>query len=144
MRDKLRIITSCCALTFGLDAIESRAQTPPSRATLQDQCAAQADDAFLQLGGDRHKGDVYYGHYSRDFGKCLMRVEFRREFYLSKSLVDAYRLHPYAQYFQSAGAKNSGLGTAHDVCKLIVPSGKTYHCGSSEEYEGFVTYYMEQ
>lgn len=137
-------LTLICGLELCQSASPARAQPAPAVPAIQVQCVQQAEAAFLQLGGNRDKGDTFLGHYSTDLDKCLARVELKRGKYIFKNLIDAYRLRPYAMYARLDAVKGIHSFAILNVCKLIVSKHKQYNCHSETEYEDFVSYYMAQ
>lgn len=138
------LIAVVCALVLPHWAPASWAQPAESRLSLQQQCSIQGGEAFLQLGGNPDKGDVYLTHFSKELDKCLMSMDFKRGNFIFGNMIDAWRLKPIAMYFRIADDASLTKDLAPKLCALMAPRRKKLTCHSSAEYRAFVGYYMEQ
>ncbi len=102
---------------------------------LQERCAKQAHEEFLNLGWKKHEGAVFANHYNQKLNKCFMQVENSDVMGTWTTVSDAFEGKVYAVL---------GLhGDQIKKCSVTLPSGEEKICHSSDEFDALVKQYME-
>jgi len=113
----------------------------PSAAQLvsdNDRCARAAETSFRLSGWKTENGSAYRSHYSRTLGACLIEIEGRSQYGVTKSVADAIEGRTYAIYMWATG------GNKPMTCQLIPSQKEKRDCATEEEYNVFAASLMEQ
>lgn len=121
----------------------------------QERCAAQADKAFQEWKLDDQKqgfgyqlvsGD-YQSHYNTKLQKCLMLIEathvLGKESSTTAMLVDAYQRRLYAYYLWISRESKKYWEVPPTSCELIPSLHEKKICASREQFDDFVSDYLE-
>ena len=106
--------------------------------TDQERCAQTAATSFRLSGWKTENGSVYRSHYNRTLGACLIEIEGRSQYGLTKSVSDTIEGRTYAIYMWVTG------GNKPMMCQLIPSEKEKRDCASEEEYKAFAASLMEQ
>ncbi len=116
-------------------AMDSVAAQPISS---QEQCAQAAARSFRLSGWKTENGSVYQSHYSRTLGACLIEVEGRSQYGVTKTVSDAVGGRTYAIYMWVVN------GDKPMMCQLAPSEKDKRDCASEEEYKAFTASLMQQ
>ncbi len=104
----------------------------------KERCARAAETSFRLSGWKTEDGSAYRSHYSRTLGACLIEIEGRSQYGVTKSVSDAVEGRAYAVYMWVTG------GNKPMTCQLIPSQKEKRDCTNVEEYESFAANLMEQ
>ena len=113
----------------------------PSAAQLvadKERCARAAETSFRLSGWKTENGSAYRSHYNRTLGACLIEIEGRSQYGLTKSVSDAIEGRTYAIYMWVTG------GNKPMLCQLIPSEKEKRDCANEEEFKAFAASLMEQ
>lgn len=113
----------------------------PSAAQLvsvKERCTQAAETSFRLSGWKAENGSAYRSHYSRTLGACLIEIEGRSQYSLTKSVADAIEGRTHAIYMWVTG------GNKPMTCQLIPSQKEKRDCATEEEYNVFAASLMEQ
>ena len=119
---------------------------------LQEKCTGKAEEVFQSLGygGTKSNGDMsaYQSHFNTKLGKCFMAIESTTvtkngNIVNSKFLLDAYEQREYAEYTWISRNNKKYWEVPPFICKLIPSTASEQFCKTEDEYNKFVTNYME-
>ncbi len=116
------------------------AMTTASAQPITDQvrCAQAAATSFRLSGWKTEDGSGYKSHYNRTLGTCLIEIEGRSQYGVTKTVSDAVEGRTYAIYMWVA-ASNKPM-----MCQLIPSVKEKRDCATEEEYKAFAATLMEQ
>ncbi|MES2181110.1 MAG: hypothetical protein V4493_03315 [Pseudomonadota bacterium] len=105
---------------------------------LQTKCAEQAGTTYLHLGYKNDGLDSYQSHYNTKLNKCFISIQsLDNNGVVSESMFDAYEQRGYGFYIGKIGTDKP------TYCNLTPSSTEKSNCKSKDEYEVFVSHYME-
>ncbi len=104
----------------------------------KERCTQAAETSFRLSGWKTENGSAYRSHYSRTLGACLIEIEGRSQYSLTKSVADAIEGRTYAIYMWVTG------GNKPMTCQLIPSQKEKRDCATEEEYNVFAASLMEQ
>ncbi len=116
-------------------AINSVAAQPVAN---QEQCAQAAARSFRLSGWKTEDGSAYKSHYNRALGACLIEIEGRSPYGLTKSVSDAVEGRTYAIDIWVTG------GNKPMMCQLLPIEKEKRDCASEEDYNAFAATLMDQ
>jgi hypothetical protein len=106
---------------------------------LSDQrCAQEAARSFRLSGWKTEDGSAYRSHYNRTLNVCLIEMEGRSQYGVTKSVLDAVEGRTYAIYMWVAG------GNKPMMCQLIPSQKEKRDCATEAEYATFAASLMKQ
>jgi len=76
--------------------LESMSKT--ASLNLQEKCAKQAHEQFVNLGWGKHESAVFGNHYNQKLNKCFLQIENTDGEMTWKTVSDAFEGKVYAQY----------------------------------------------
>jgi hypothetical protein len=106
--------------------------------TDQVRCAQAAATSFRLSGWKTEGGSSYKSHYSRALGACLIEIEGRSQYGVTKIVSDAVEGRTYAIYMWVVN------GNKPMTCQLIPSAKEKRDCATEEEYKAFAASLMEQ
>lgn len=139
-------------------SIACATSSPAQTLDQQERCAQQARRAFQeldskdriegkQLGMTRTSGD-YQSHYNTKLGKCLMLVETTDMFGSSPSttayVMDANERRVYATFVWMNLQGKKYWEVPPTTCELTPSLREKKLCATREEFDAFISSYMEQ
>lgn len=102
---------------------------------LQERCAKQAREAFLNLGWGKYESAAFENHFNQKLNKCFVQIENSDVMGTWKTVSDAFEGKVYAVL---------GLhGDEVKKCSVTLLSGEERICRSSDEFDALVKQYME-
>ncbi len=107
-------------------------------ATDQVRCAQAAATSFRLSGWKTEDGSGYKSHYNRTLGTCLIEIEGRSQYGVTKMVTDAVEGRTYAIYLWVAASYKPM------TCQLIPSAKEKRDCATEEEYKAFAASLMEQ
>ena len=132
----MRVATGI-ALIIAASATVALGQSPQEQAT----CAQQAKAAFQEL---KAGASDYVSHYNKKFNKCFILInrmsEINGQPAMSADLYDAIERREFASYTQLTKLGKSDL--LH--CELKPTLQEETICSSKQEFDAFVSKYMEE
>lgn len=124
---------------FLATAVSSVAAQPlTNKIDSQEHCAEEAARSFRLSGWKTEDGSVYKSHYNRTLRACLIEIEGRSQYGVTKSVSDAVENHTYAIYMWVVN------GNKPLMCQLIPSEKEKRDCATEEEYKAFTASLMEQ
>jgi hypothetical protein len=103
---------------------------------LQERCAQAAARSFRLSGWKAEYGSAYQSHYNRTLGACLIEIEGRSQYGVTKSVSDAVEGRTYAIYMW--------VVNGNKPCQLVPSEKERRDCATEEEYKAFAASLMEQ
>jgi hypothetical protein len=144
----MRVSVGVAIIVFVCSAMMARAQSLQE----QEMCAKQARNAFQYWKDiDKDKSDAkalldatiaeeYQSHFNTKLRRCFVRIQTLMnvgDIYVV--LMDAYEHRYYAAYYWNGG-KLSG----QRLCELTPTFQEKTNCSSQDEFDAFVTKYMQE
>ncbi len=113
---------------------------------LQERCAKQARAEFRAEGGEQEPMTGLTNHYNAKLDKCFMEVTTSSGSGTGKSYVpsisriisDAFEGKIYAEYFWRNNTGKKYWEVAPVICKVVLKTGETTFCKTTEEYEELI------
>lgn len=113
----------------------------------QSQCAKQATTAFKQSGWSTSKLADATNHYNARLGKCFVEITDTtiENGHPSHSDIvsDAFEGKVYGSYEWINVTNKQFWEVPPTECEVIMPSGETKYCKSSDEFEELARVYMQ-
>jgi hypothetical protein len=106
--------------------------------TEQERCVQAAARSFRLSGWKTENGSAYQCHYNRTLGACLIEIEGRSQYGITKTVSDAVEGRTYAIYMWVV------TGSKPMLCQLIPSEKEKRDCATEEEYKAFAARLMQQ
>lgn len=111
---------------------------------LQAKCADQAESTYLKLGYKNGGLDGYQSHFNNKLNKCFLTIHsIDNSGIFSESIADAYEQRVYGLYMRKSGVDKFTSNPFPAFCNISPTSSEKTNCKSKEEYDLFVSHYME-
>jgi hypothetical protein len=131
------LVAALGAMGWLLGAQIARAQ-PLSDDAARQRCAQAAGTSFRLSGWKTENGSSYKSHYSRTLHACLIEIEGRSQFGVTRTVSDADEGRTYAIYMWVVN------GDRPMMCQLIPSQKEKRDCTTEEEYRAYAASLMEQ
>jgi hypothetical protein len=134
-----------------LRELREKVEHVPKKATLelQEKCARQARQDFIQLGWDKDPLASFSNHYNERLNKCFMLLadtDYKTaapDVFHNKHLEDAFEGKVFGEYSWKS-QKDKGYWDVPPLeCTVTLPSGEQKLCHASEEFDDLIKAYME-
>lgn len=113
----------------------------------QGKCAAQAKNAFQEMGFKPSDIAGYENHYDARLGKCFILVESTdtispKTIMTHRTLFDAFEGRSYGEYAWRSEENKKYWEVAPFVCRVDSPTGEPQKCKTDDEFKELVKIYM--
>lgn len=116
----------------------------------QEACARQAKLAFEEYNSLNHNPLAdYQSHYNTKLNKCLILIDDQmvpsgKEFLTTAMLMDAFERRVYGSYSWRSQPNKKYWEVPPITCELIPTTREKTFCRSRDEFDAFVSKYMEE
>ena len=131
------LVAALGAMGWLLVVQTARAQTLSDTAARQ-RCAQAAGTSFRLSGWKTENGSTYKSHYNRTLHACLIEIEGRSQYGVTRTVSDADEGRTYAIYMWVVN------GDRPMMCQLILSQKEKRDCATEEEYRAYAASLMEQ
>ena len=131
------LIAAFGAMGWLLVVQTARAQ-PLSDDAARQRCAQAAESSFRLSGWKTENGSTYQSHYNRTLHACLIEIEGRSQYGVTRTVSDAVEGRTYAIDMWVVN------GDRAMMCQLIPSQKEKRDCANEEEYRAYAASLMER
>ena len=131
------LVAALSAMGWILVVQPAIAQPLSDEAALQ-RCAQAAERSFRLSGWKTENGSTYHSHYNRTLHACLIEIEGRSQYGVTRTVSDAVEGRTYAIYMWVVN------GDRPMMCQLIPSQKEKRDCATEEEYGAYAASLMER
>lgn len=119
---------------------------------IQGKCSTQAKKVFDELGwvenGPHGDNAQYQSHYNPKLERCFVAITSHRfdksNWSETRSLFDAFEMRQYADYFWGSQDGKADTEVRPFICRFISSvKEEDRHCSSSDEYNTYISQFIE-
>ena len=131
------LVAALGAMGWLLVVQTARAQ-PLSDDAARQRCAQAAESSFRLSGWKTENGSTYQSHYNRTLHACLIEIEGRSQYGVTRTVSDAVEGRTYAIDMWVVN------GDRPMMCQLIPSQKEKRDCANEEEYRAYAASLMER